>query len=495
MPALMVRPLPILALLALFSAACGGSENTPEGAAGSVVAGSMAAHASGGLGSGALGGTAGAVAGSGGASAGTSVAGGGAGTGGLPTTPSAGSESSGGTPAIPGGSGGMNTTPVGEAGAGGAPAAGTGAGGTGVGGTSGGSAGKSGNTAGATSLHQKYADYFPIGAAVDNQSYRTHATVLSRHFNSITLENEMKWEALQPTQGNFTYGTADQIVNYAVQNNMRVRGHALVWFRQNPSWVFAGSNGGRATPEQLLERMRSHISNVVRHFKGKVYAWDVVNEAVMDNGELRTGNEVEDQRSQWYEILGERFIAEAFRAAHEADPEAKLFYNDYYDWIPAKHQGIHRMLKKLLDEGVPVHGVGMQCHLNIERSTVTTNQGYLQTVENLESAIKLYSSLGLEVHVTEMDVSLYIPGMMYTQDTFYTAATFTTALQEKQAARYAEFFDLFRRYKENITSVTFWGIADDNTWLSEFSSGRKDFPLLFDANQRPKKAYDAVVAF
>lgn len=344
-------------------------------------------------------------------------------------------------------------------------------------------------------LAEKYASYFPIGAAVDSQSYMTHAALLKTHFNSVTAENEMKFESLQRTEGSFSYDAADRIVNFAVASGMKIRGHALVWHSQNPAWLFSNGSGGTVSKQTLLARMNSHISNVMRHFRGKVYAWDVVNEAMMEDGTYRTGNLAEGQKSRWHEIIGESYIAEAFKAAHAADPDAKLFYNDFYNYIPAKQQGIYNMLKGLLAQGVPVHGVGLQAHFNVEPSTVTTNQAYYQHVANLEEAIKLYSSLGLEVQVTELDISLYIPGMTYNQSTFYTAATFTDDLKAKQAARYREFFELFREYRTVITGVTFWGIADDNTWLSEFSSGRKDFPLLFDVNHDPKPAYDAVVGF
>jgi endo-1,4-beta-xylanase len=286
------------------------------------------------------------------------------------------------------------------------------------------------------------------------------------------------------------------MVSFAQTNDMKVRGHALVWHRQNPSWVFSNGSGGQASRDVVLARMRSHIRNVMQHFQGKVYAWDVVNEAIMNEGQYRTGNETaEDQRSQWHAILGDSYIAEAFRAAREADPNAKLFYNDYYDHIAAKRDGIYNMLKGLLDSGVTVHGVGIQCHINIEPSMDPNHQGYHQTVANIEAAIVKYASLGLEVQITEMDVSLYIPGVTYTSDQFYTAATFTEALKNQQAERYRAFFELFRAHRDVITGVTLWGIADDNTWLSEFSSGRKDFPLLFDTNHEPKPAFSAVVTF
>ncbi|WP_437852283.1 endo-1,4-beta-xylanase [Sorangium sp. So ce363] len=414
------------------------------------------------------------------------------------TAQTSGTSSSAGGGAGGSNAGGSGSTSAGggetnEGGSGGTDSASSG--GTGGAGTGGEGTGGMPDEGPPKNLAEKYASLFPIGAAVDSQSYMTHATLLKAHFNSITAENEMKFESLQRNENSFTYDAADRIVSFAVTNKMKVRGHALVWHSQNPAWLFSNGSGGAVSRQTLLTRMKNHISNVVRHFRGKVYAWDVVNEAMMEDGSYRTGNLADGQRSRWYEILGESYIAEAFKAAHEADPDAKLYYNDFYNYIPAKQQGIYNMLKGLLDQGVPVHGVGLQAHLNIEPSTVTTNQAVHQNVANMGKAIELYSSLGLDVQVTELDISLYIPGVTYNQSTFYTTATFTDALKAKQAARYREFFELFRKYKSVITGVTFWGIADDNTWLSEFSSGRKDFPLLFDINHNPKPAYDAVVGF
>jgi endo-1,4-beta-xylanase len=279
------------------------------------------------------------------------------------------------------------------------------------------------------------------------------------------------------------------MVNFAMNNGMQVRGHALVWHRQTPSWVFSGST------DQVLSRMRSHITNVMQHFAGKVQIWDVVNEAIMDDGSYRTNNEAEGQQSGWYGALNESYIAEAFIAARQADPTAKLFYNDYYNYHPVRRQAIFDMLVGLQQAQVPIDGVGLQCHLNLEPGTDPNEQSYHQTVENLEEAIEMYSSLGLDVQITEVDVSVYLRGVEYTPDTFYTPATFTAEVQERQAERYREFFDMFRRHSDVISSVTFWGIVDDNTWLSEFDSGRQDFPLLFDAQQQPKPAFWALVDF
>lgn len=350
--------------------------------------------------------------------------------------------------------------------------------------------------AAAPSLAEKYAPLFPIGAAVDSGSIHSHEAVLARHFNSITTENEMKFESLEATEGVFDYSTADAMVALARSHGMKVRGHTLVWHRQTPAWMFQAPSGGKASAELLRSRLQRHIENVVSHFKGNVYAWDVVNEAILDDGKYRTANEPEvDQQSPWHGILGTSYIAEAFKAAHAADPNAKLFYNEYRNYIPAKRQAVYEMLKQLLAQGVPVHGVGLQCHLNIEPSSDESNHGRYQTVTELEQAIKLYASLGLEVQVTELDLSVYVPGVKYTPEQFFTVETFTDDVAARQAARYAEFFALFRKHAKVISGVTFWGVADDNTWLSEFSSGRKDFPMLFDTRHEPKKAFYAVMDF
>lgn len=369
-----------------------------------------------------------------------------------------------------------------------------------TGGTAGGSAATSGGGSGGSepcavdhggeipSLKEYYADHFAMGVAIDTR-YAEYDALLTKHYNSVTAEDQMKFDALQPSEGNFSYGTADQMVNYAVSKGMQVRGHALVWHRQTPSWVFSGS------ANQVLERMRSHITNVMQHFRGKVQVWDVVNEAIMDDGSYRTNNEGEGQNSGWYGALGESYIAEAFIAARAADPDAKLFYNDYYNYHPVRRQAIYDMLAGLLADDVPIDGVGLQAHLNLAPGTDPNEQSYHQTVANLEEAIEMYSSLGLDVQITEMDVSLYLRGITYTMDQFYTPEKVTEAVLEQQAERYREFFDMFREHSDAISSVTTWGIVDSNTWLSEFESRRQDFPLLFDGNHEPKPAFWAVVDF
>jgi endo-1,4-beta-xylanase len=356
-----------------------------------------------------------------------------------------------------------------------------------------------------TSLHKKYKNFFPIGAAVDPNSYKdAHAALWKEHFNAAVCENEMKWAALQPSEGNFQFAQANAMVNAARGNGMLVRGHVLVWFDQTPDWVFQGPSGGQATKQVLLERIRTHVARVMKEFKGRVYAWDVVNEAVIGytGGGQDVGEDLASlarwgyRNSKWYQIAGEDFIFEAFKAARAADPEAKLFYNDFWNYLDGKREFIISFVKKLKEQNL-IDGVGLQCHFNISPAQEKkTNQSVYQTVENVEKEIKEYAALGLDVHVTELDISIYTRD--YTSDDqskWYTGADLNEEYQNRLAARYKEFFDMFRRNADKIKNVTFWGIADDNTWLSEFPSKRPDHPLLFDRRLKPKKAFDAVMNF
>jgi endo-1,4-beta-xylanase len=361
------------------------------------------------------------------------------------------------------------------------------------------------STANATSLYKRYKNYFPIGAAIDGNSYKdAHAAIWKEHFNSTVCENEMKWTALESSEGNFQYTQANAMVNAARSNGMLVRGHVLVWFDQTPDWVFQNSSGGQASKQQLLDRMRNHITKVMKEFKGRVYAWDVVNEAVVgyDKNNQDVGEDLGSlarwgyRNSKWYQIAGEDYIFEAFKAARAADPDAKLFYNDFWNYLDGKREFIISIVKKLKDQNL-IDGIGLQYHLNISPAQEKmNNQTIYQTVENLEKEIREYAALGLDVHITELDISIYTRD--YTSDDqshWYTGNDLNEEYQNKLAARYKEIFDMFRENADKIKNVTLWGIADDNTWLSEFPSGRPDHPLLFDKHLKPKKAFDAIMGF
>jgi endo-1,4-beta-xylanase len=315
-------------------------------------------------------------------------------------------------------------------------------------------------------------NYFNMGVAISPSiiDIQKKVDLIERHFNSITAENDMKWSNLQPTEGNFTFTNADKIVSFAQANGIRVRGHCLVWHNQVPSWIFL-DGGTTASKALVLQRLRDHITTVMTHFKGKVYAWDVVNEAIDDGSSTY-------RASQWYTICGEDYIIEAFKAARAADPDAKLFYNDYNEVNATKRDKIFSLLQSLKDQNL-VDGIGMQGHWNID----------YPSSDLLNAALEKYKSLGIEIQITELDVSVYTSN-------YDPQSAYTDYLAQKLSDAYNRYFIAFRSFKDAITGVTFWGLADDNTWLDNFPvAGRKNYPLLFDVNLIPKHAYFKVIDF
>lgn len=324
------------------------------------------------------------------------------------------------------------------------------------------------------SVYQTLSDYFPVGAAIwQGNITGPHSVLLTKHFNSITAENDMKWDALEPTEGNFNFATADALVNFAMANNMLVRGHTLVWHNQNPSWLFKDANGNdmQPTPENkalLLQRLENHIRAVVGHFRGKVYAWDVVNE-VIDPSQPDGF-----RRSKWYEITGPDYIERAFRVAHEADPNAKLYINDYNTTDPVKRAFLYNLVRDLKQRGVPIDGVGHQMHSNIAWPSTA----------DVIATINLFAGLGLDNQITELDVSVYT-------DSTTSYASPPQDVLIKQGYQYRDLFRAFRYLKDEISSVTLWGLADDHTWLS--TPTRLNWPLLFNEQLKAKPAYWGVV--
>lgn len=318
-------------------------------------------------------------------------------------------------------------------------------------------------------LSEVFQAQFRIGAAVNPQTLSTQRELLARHFNSLTAENEMKFERLHPEADRYAFEEADRLMAFAESSGAAVRGHTLVWHNQTPSWVFEDGKGGAADRDTLLARMKSHIDTVVSRYKGRIYAWDVVNEAVSDqSGEwLRP--------SKWLDIAGEEFILKAFEYAHAADPGALLFYNDYNESDPEKREKIYRLVQRLLEQGAPIHGIGLQAHWNL----------FDPPVADIRAAIERYASLGLKLHVTELDLS------MFRFDDRRTDVTAPSAeMLELQAERDKDIFRLFLEYREHIGCVTFWGAADDYTWLDDFPvRGRKNWPFLFDAHHLPKQGF------
>jgi len=332
-------------------------------------------------------------------------------------------------------------------------------------------------------LKDYYADYFPIGVAVSPRALKdsAQAQLIKTQFKSMTPENVMKMGPIHPTENRYNWGAADEIVAFAEANNMIMRGHALIWHQQYPDWFFKDAKGNQITKDTLYARMKKHITDVVSRYKGKIYAWDVVNEAVSDDS-----SKVYREESPFYKIAGEEYLAKAFEYAHEADPDAKLFYNDYNAVRPEKRERIYKLVKKLVDAGVPINGVGIQGHWSI----------FEPTEAHLKSALDKYASLGLDVQITELDISIYKwekerrKGRPDEQDDF------TLELEQKQVAQYDMIFNVLREYKNKITGVTFWNISDQYSWLDTYPvEGRKNYPLLFDKNLKPKKAYYKVTDF
>jgi endo-1,4-beta-xylanase len=320
-------------------------------------------------------------------------------------------------------------------------------------------------------LKDYYRSYFPIGVSVSPQSLTgEEAELIKQQFNSITAENVMKMGPIHPEENRYNWEGPDQIVAFAHSNKMKVRGHCLVWHRQTPDWIFKDKNGNEVTKDVLLQRLKDHIYAVVGRYKGKIYAWDVVNEAISDNE-----NEFYRQ-SPWFRICGEEFIARAFQYAHEADPDAILFYNDYNTESVSKRGKIHKLIQDLIKADIPVGGIGIQGHWSVA-----------STITSIGETIVVFDHFRLPIQVTELDVSVYA-------NKTDPQTEYTSELEQKQTEIYKGLFKLFRDHKGSITGVTFWNVSDKHSWLDNFPvSGRKNYPLLFDQQLKPKKAYWEVV--
>lgn len=332
-------------------------------------------------------------------------------------------------------------------------------------------------------LKDYYHNYFNIGVAVSPQALKTDETALIlQQFNSLTPENAMKMGPVHPKENLYNWIGADAIAAFAVKNKIKLRGHCLCWHNQTPLWFFTDSaTGKQVTKEILLQRLKDHITTVVTRFKGTVYAWDVVNEVISDKKDEYF------RPSLFYQICGEEFVAKAFEYAHAADPAALLFYNDYNEINPVKREKIIRMVQGLQAKGVPINGIGLQCHWAVNEPSR----------EQLENTLADFSKLGLKIQITELDISVYPKEHEARQRKAEDVNTaFTTEKEQQQLAQYKMCFELFRKYHQQISAVTFWNISDRNSWLDNFPvRNRKDYPLLFDKDLKPKKAYWEVVKF
>ena len=326
-------------------------------------------------------------------------------------------------------------------------------------------------------LKDYYKKYFSIGVAVSPQALKRddESQLVLQQFNSITPENAMKMGPIHPKENEYNWKDADSIVAFAQRHHIKIRGHNLCWHNQTPKWLFVDSAGQTVTKEVLLQRLKEHITTVVSRYKGIIYAWDVVNEVISDKpGEYF-------RNSIWYQVCGEDFVAKAFEYAHAADPQALLFYNDYNEINAAKREKIYKMVKGLKDAGVPIHGLGLQGHWAINEPSE----------EQLDSTISRFTQLGLQLQVTELDISVYPKehNVRERKEEDNNAA-FTEERERRQMEVYKMCFKVFRKYKNVLSGVTCWNISDRSSWLDNFPvRGRKDYPLLFDKDLLPKKAF------
>ncbi|MDN3670391.1 endo-1,4-beta-xylanase [Echinicola jeungdonensis] len=344
----------------------------------------------------------------------------------------------------------------------------------------------------APTLKDAFQKKFLMGTALNAPQImgRDTATmkVVKTHFNSIVAENIMKSGMLQPREGAFRFDLADQFVKFGEENNLQIHGHTLIWHSQAPRWFFMDKDGNEVSPEVLTERMRKHIHTVVGRYKGRVHSWDVVNEAILDDGTYRN--------SKFYHILGKDFIKLAFQFAHEADPEAELYYNDFSMSKPGKRVGVVKMVQELQEQGIRIDGIGMQGHIGLEHPEL----------EEFEKSIQAFSDLGVHVMVTELDLSV-LPspwnrdaGANISDNVDYEDKMnpypdgLPDSVEQAFDDRYLEFFNLFIKYEDEISRVTLWGVNDSNSWKNGWPiRGRTDYPLLFDRENKAKPVVEKLI--
>jgi endo-1,4-beta-xylanase len=337
-------------------------------------------------------------------------------------------------------------------------------------------------------LKEAYKNDFLIGVAINQKQFsnedRRGDPIIKSQFDSISPENALKWVSVHPEPGVYDFTNADRYVAFGEKHHMTIIGHTLVWNHQTPTWVFEDTNGNPVTREVLLERMHDHIQTVVGRYKGRIKGWDVVNEALNEDGTLR--------QSRWMKIIGEDYIEKAFQYAHEADPDAELNYNDFSLEDDAKRKGAIELIKKLKAEGIPITAVGLQGHLKLA----------WPTVEQEDATISGFAKLGVKVMITEFDVDVvHATQGNRTADINANAQRVIGAniysnglpadVQQALAKRYADLFAVFLKHRDVIERVTFWGVTDGDSWLN--TPGRVNYPLLFDRNGQPKPAFTAVI--
>lgn len=340
-------------------------------------------------------------------------------------------------------------------------------------------------------LKEAFSGKFYIGVAMDSAQIIGKDTdgirIIKQHFNSVVAENCMKSEVIQPKEGEFNFTLSDQFVDFGVKNDMFIIGHVLIWHSQAPAWFFTDKNGKAVSRDILIQRMKTHITTLVSRYNDKVKSWDVVNEAINDDGTWR--------ENKFYQIIGKDYVKLAFQFAHEADSSADLIYNDYSMALPGRREGVVKMVKELQKEGIKISGIGMQCHVHLK----------FPDFDEFEKSIVAFAELGVKVMITEMDISV-----LPTVNTNDGADVSTNYQYDKSlnpypdklpdsvatalANRYIGFFRLFLKHQDKISRVTVWGVNDSQSWLNNWPvHGRTDYPLLFDRKFQPKPFVQTII--
>lgn len=334
----------------------------------------------------------------------------------------------------------------------------------------------------APSLARTFADKFLIGAAINtshaNEKNPMAVAVIKQHFNSIVAENCMKNEVIHPEENRYDFTSADSLVNFGQKYDMSIIGHCLIWHSQCAPWFCIDEQGNPASLEVLKQRMKEHISTIMTRYKGKIKGWDVVNEAIVEDGSYR--------KSPFYEILGEEFIPLAFQYAHEADPNAELYLNDYGMSVPGRRDTYVRIIKNLKERGLRIDAIGMQGHMGMD----------YPTLEEFETSLLAFANTGIKVMITEWDMSA-LPTVRQSANITDTIAFrkamnpypkgLPDSLSIQWNQRMKDFFQLFLKHADKITRVTAWGVSDGESWKNNFPvKGRTEYPLLFDRNYELK---------
>ncbi len=344
---------------------------------------------------------------------------------------------------------------------------------------------------GKNTLKDVFKNDFLIGAAINEWQIMGRDTIgdkiVETQFNSISPENVLKWGPVNPEPGKYNFGPADRYVEFGEKYNMFIIGHNLVWHSQTPRWVFQDDKGKPADRETLLKRMHDHISTVVGRYKGKIKGWDVVNEALNEDGTLR--------KSPWLKIIGDDYIEKAFEFAHEADPDAELYYNDYSLENKPKRDGAIKLIKELQQKGIHITGIGDQMHIQMD----------WPSLGQVDSMLNDFGKLGVKVMITELDISvLPNPGNNYGADVSQNYELqkklnpykdgLPDSVSQALADRYASIFKVLEKHSDIISRVTFWGVRNGDSWLNNWPvRGRTNYPLLFDRSGKPNAAFYEVI--